>query len=89
MCFIRIIIIYKVMFDTIKEYAEKGLYIGIYPVYENLKYRWVAFVMKEDIRNWLKGDPKCSKSAFLTIENAYNAAIEFCQSYHEKKKKSK
>ena len=44
------------MLEIIKEYASKGLYIGLYPIYENKEYNWVSYVMINGKREWLKGD---------------------------------
>lgn len=74
------------MLETIKEFAEKGLFIGVYPVWEQSKHEWVAYVMVKDSRKWLKGDPGCTMSAFNTIDNAFNAAATFCRNYHGEKK---
>lgn len=78
-----------IMLDTINKFAEKGLYIGVYPIYENLRYQWVASVMIKGKRNWLKGSPGCTMSAFNSLEEAFNAAKTYCENYREKKSKNK
>ena len=67
------------MLEIIQKYAAKGLYIGLYPIYERKEYMWVAYVMIDGKRNWLKGDPGCTMSAFKSAEVAFKAAITFCE----------
>lgn len=67
------------MLETIQKYAKKGLYIGIYPIKEKDEYQWVGYVMINGKRNWLKGDPGCTMSAFKLVESALNAAVLYCE----------
>lgn len=71
------------MLEIIKEYASKGLYIGLYPIYENKEYNWVSYVMINGKREWLKGDK--GYSVFSSPELAFNSAIEYAK---EKEKSS-
>lgn len=74
------------MLEKIKYFESKGLRIGFYPILEKESYQWVAYVMIGGKRNWLKGDPECTMSAFNSIDRALEAAIAFCDKNYAKKK---
>lgn len=67
------------MLDKIKKYAEKGFYIGLYPILEKSGYQWVSYVMIGKDRKWMEGDKGCTMSAFWSPEDALNAALKFCE----------
>ncbi len=70
------------MLKEIVEFSKKGLRIGVYPIMEGKKHLWVACIRIGDSNrlSWVSGDCE-SRSTFISPEEAYNAAINFCNSY--------
>ncbi len=83
----RINYLFSEMIDLINKFAQKGYYIGVYPIKERSGYQWVGYVMVDGTRLWLQGDDKCSMSAFISPERAYKAAFTEAKKLYDKSTK--
>lgn len=77
------------MLENVVKFAEQGLRMGIFPMINNKRHEWTACVRvgNNSKLTWIQGEEGCGMSCFKTPEAAYEALLNFCESYGKKSSK--